>query len=173
MSDQLKLTRTSCGATSDVGLRRVSEMPVARIEPLVMLAKITEGDATPFEFSWLREGLEAYLSSNGQIPLERCLQLPTTIPKWRQSRRDIWLMKAARCIDADSVAAGCAALRAEWSAFVSRGPYRIWKEDAGPPATATPLHEALFWASRLSRSNCLGIRQIKRIAGHVFIRKCQ
>lgn len=173
MSNQFKLARKTADTAGDVGLRLVGGMPVARVEPLVMLAKITDGDATAFEHDWLRSGLDAYFNSNGQIPLERCLHLPPTIAKWRQSRRDIWLMKAAMCIDAPTVAAGCATLRAEWSAFVSRGPWRSWKEDAGPPATATPLHEALFWASRLSRSKCLGTKQIERIAGHVFAEKCR
>jgi hypothetical protein len=173
MSDQNKLMRRAGDVTSNTDLRLFGAMPVARVEPLVMLAKIKDGDATAFEQAWLCRGLDAYFSANGQIPMERCLQLPPTIAKWRQSCRDIWLMKAAGYIHAECAASGCAALRSEWITFVSRGPWRTWKEDAGPPASATPLHEALFWASRLSRSKWLGVRQINRIAGHVFTEKCR
>jgi hypothetical protein len=142
-------------------------------EPLVLLAKFTDGLATPFEVEWLRDGFAAFLSMEGAVPLERCLRLPTTIASWRRARRDSWLMKAAAVIDADDSATGSLKLQKEWNIFLSRGPWLAWKEEAGPPPNTVALQEALFWASRLSRSKSLGAKQIERIAGHVFKKKCR
>lgn len=129
--------------------------------------------AAPFEIEWLRGCFDAFLSMNGAVPLERCLRLPTTIAGWRRSRRDGWLIKAATLIEADDSPTGSAMLREEWNTFISRGPWQAWRDDSGPPRSATPLYEALFWASRFSRSKCLGAKQIERIAGHIFTKKCR
>jgi hypothetical protein len=69
MGELPKQTRRIDDATRDVGLRLLGGMPVASVEPLVMLAKIKDRDATAFEHDWLCRGLEAYFCSNGQIPL--------------------------------------------------------------------------------------------------------
>lgn len=142
-------------------------------EPLVAVARFVDGAASPSEIEWLRNSLGAFLGSNGTVPLERCLHLPTTMAGWRKSRRDGWLVIAASLIDAAGSTTGSIRLETEWNTFLSRGPWQAWRDDSEPPSEATPLAVALFWATRFNRSESLSPKQIERIAGHIFVKKCR
>lgn len=155
-------------AASDI--RDVSSISGA--EPLLAIVRFTDGGLTDSDRALLQRGCDIWLNAGGSIPLERCLGLPSTHNGLRKMRRDHWLRKAAFLIDADGSTTGSQQLEAEWNRFLSRGPWAIWRDDAEPPRDATPLSEALFWATRYNRSESLTARHIARIVGHVFMEKC-
>jgi hypothetical protein len=131
-------------------------------------ARFIKGAQTAADIAWVRQALTAYLGSAGEVPLERCLHLPSTHTAWRKTNRDQWLCKAAFLIDAEGSWSGSQKLEDEWKKFISRGPWGAWRDEENPPEHATALSEALFYATRLNRSQSLNAKQICRIAGQVF-----
>lgn len=147
---------------------------VAGAAPLRAIIRFADGDRlTEEDWLLLKNGMDAWLNASGALPLERCLGLPTTHTQMRILRRDHWLCKAAFLIDADGSTTGSQKLETEWTRFITRGAWYQWREDAGPPSAATPLSEALFWATRYNRSKSLTARHIARIVGHIFNEKCR
>lgn len=136
--------------------------------PLMALARFAAGIATDADLRLMRTAIDGYLSNSGTIPLERYLRLPNTHTAWRKSRRDSWLCKAAELIEADGHWTAAQKLEAEWNRFLTRGSWQVWRDDDAPPEYATPLSEALFYATRLNRSQSLNAKQISRIVGHIF-----
>lgn len=146
---------------------------VAGAAPLLAIVRFADGGHTRNDYALLQKGFDTWLNAGGALPLERCLGLPSTHTGMRKFRRDHWLCKAASLIDADGSTTGAQKLEAEWNKFISRGPWYIWRDDGSPPADATPLSEALFWATRYNRSESLTARHMMRIVGHVFTEKCR
>jgi hypothetical protein len=144
---------------------------VAGVAPLKALVHLVDGGLTQSDLVLLQKGVDTWLNAGGALPLERCLGLPSTHTRVRKFRRDHWLCKAASMIDADGSTTGSQKLEAEWNKFLSRGPWFIWREESEPPPEATPLSQALFWATRYNRSESLTARHIARIVGHVFTEK--
>lgn len=142
-------------------------------DPLQALAHFTDGALTESGAALLRKAFDAYLNAGGEIPLERCLGIPSTHAARRRLRRDSWLRKAAMLIDADGSWTGSQKLEAEWNRFISRGPWQAWRADDRPPPEATPLSEALFYATVCNRSDSLTVKHIARIVGHIFTEKCR
>lgn len=142
-------------------------------DPLQALAHFTDGALTERGAALLRKGIDAYLNAAGEISLERCLGIAATHSARRRLKRDTWLRKAAMLIDAGSSWAGSQKLEAEWNRFISRGPWQAWRADDHPPPEATPLSEALFYATVCNRSDSLTAKQIERITGHIFTGKCR
>ena len=142
-------------------------------DPLQALAHFTDGALTERGAALLRKGIDAYLDAGGEIPLERCLGIPSTHAARRRLRRDSWLRKAATFIDASSRWTGSQKLEAEWNKFISRGPWQAWRDGDYPPPEATPLSEALFYATVCNRSDSLTAKQIDRIVGHIFTGQCR
>jgi hypothetical protein len=142
-------------------------------DPLQAIAHFTDGAPSAGEMALLRKGFDAYLNAGGEIPLERCLGIAATHGARRRLKRDTWLRKAAMLIDAGSSWARSQKLEAEWNRFISRGAWQAWRADDHPPPEATPLSEALFYATMCNRSDSLTAKQIERITGHIFTGKCR
>jgi hypothetical protein len=140
-------------------------------DPLQAIVSFADGQFRDIDLALLQKGFDIYLNAEGAIPLERCLGIPSTHTGWRKLRRDSWLRRAALLINDDGITTGSQKLKFEWDLFISRGPWNLWRDDAEPPPDATPLSEALFWATRLNRSESLTDRQIARIVGKIFQRK--
>ncbi|HZW11900.1 MAG TPA: hypothetical protein VFF81_01745 [Noviherbaspirillum sp.] len=130
--------------------------------------RFVEGNPTKEDIAWVSNAMSTYLTGCGQLPLERCLHLPSTHGGWLHFQRDLWLCKAAALISASGSWTGAQKLAQEWNTFLSRGPWQAWRDEDSPPDYATPLSEALFYASRFNRSRSLGAKQLRRIVGHVF-----
>lgn len=145
---------------------------VAGAAPLLAFVRLADGGLTETDWELLKNGVDTWLNAGGALTLERAFGLPSTHTGLRKLRRDHWLCKAAALIDADGSSTGSQKLEVEWNKFLSRGPWFIWRDDAEPPADATPLSKALFWATRYNRSESLTARHIARIVGHIFIGKC-
>jgi len=139
-----------------------------RVDPVQAIVRFTSGQATDIDRAMLQKGFHAFLNADGAVPLERCLGIPTTPAGWRKARRDSWLCIAAGLLDAQGSAIGARALKVEWDRFISRGPWNAWRDEMDPPAGATPLSKALFYATLLNRSDSLTTRQLARIVGHIF-----
>ncbi|MGZ9045943.1 MAG: hypothetical protein ACXW24_16095 [Telluria sp.] len=141
-------------------------------DPFKAALRFVDGAPTTDDIAWVGRGFAACLVDMGAIPLERCLRLPTTPNGWRELRRDQWLCKAASLIDAQRAWVGAESLHTEWTRFIG-SLWLLWRDDESPPSHATALSEALFYATRLNRSETLGTKQIRRIVGHVFASKCR
>lgn len=133
-------------------------------DPWRSCARLADGKATVADLAWVGRAFSAFLCGNGTISLERCLRLPSTPTAWRIFHRNTWLCKAAFLIEGS----GPKQLETEWNTFISRGFWQSWRVDEHPPEYATALNEALFYATRLNRSESLGEKQIDRITRHVF-----
>jgi len=67
--------------------------PEAR-DGLMRAYEIADGRLERDDLAWLAHGFKAYLASNGSLPLERCLHLPSGDRALRRARRDYWLRLA-------------------------------------------------------------------------------
>ena len=146
--------------------------PAAETEfdPIKAAIRFVDGKPTHDDIEWMGRAFAACLMDLGAVPLERCLHLPTTPAAWRDGNRDRWLCKAAALLGTKGVSVGAKKLEAEWNRFITTL-WPQWRDDVEPPDYATPLSVALFWATRSNRSQGLGARQLRRIAGHIFLAK--
>ena len=140
-------------------------------DPLRACLRFADGVQTESDIAWVSRAFAAYLRDSGSIPLERCLHLPTTHAGWRRINRDIWLCKAARLVGHHGSWSESQRLAGEWERFISRGAWSSWRDEEAPPAYATDLSAALFYATRLNRSQGLNAKQIHRIVGHFSTEK--
>lgn len=143
------------------------------LDAVARVVRLATGTATTSDHSFVHQAAKAWLASNGDIPFERCLKLPTTPDAFRLMQRNSWICEAAKNINVSGVHSGPVHLSQQWAVFISRGPWRDWRDDAEPPSWAAPLSRALFFASRFNRGECLDKRQIARIARQVFSSKSQ
>lgn len=143
-------------------------------QAVARVIRLATGVATDEDWQAVRSAAKTWLSTKGDVPFERCLRLPTTPDAFRLMQRNYWLCEAAIHIDAASEWQGCVQLRSEWDRFMSRGPWREWRDDPDPPGWATSLSRALFFASHFHRGgDALCEKQLSRLVGHIFRRKCQ
>lgn len=137
-------------------------------DPLKACIRFVDGNPTKADIEWIGSGLHALLANMGAVPLERCLRLPNSYNTWRKLSRDQWLCKAASMFEAESSWSAAQKLEAEWTRFIQRGYWQQWRDDEYPPACASDLNMALFYATRLNRSQGLNAKQLSRIIGHSF-----
>lgn len=135
-------------------------------------ARIAAGEFTQEDLSWIQMIFDSHLRDNGSIQLERRMGLPTTYEGTRIFNRNRWLCYAALLINADSAWSAGQKLENEWNRLVTRGAWSAWRDDEQPPSNIPPLSEALFYATRLNRSESLCAQQIYRIVQHIFTGKC-
>lgn len=114
-------------------------------------------------FDWLEKGFSSWLRSGGKIPLDRYLGLPTSESKLRLLQRNQWITVAAGCIKAASAPAAAGDLAIELDRFLSRGPWREWRQAADPPADASKLRCALFHIAKANDGKSLSAKQLHRI----------
>lgn len=115
-------------------------------EPLPLLVQAASGDFDASVQRFLQAGLQRYLETGGTLPLERCLHLPTTPKGLCKARRDYWLRRAWKALEAASDWSRSLRLTEEVERFESRGIWRRWRELDTPPANVSELHGALFHA---------------------------
>lgn len=109
-------------------------------------ALIASAGADADASAWVARGLSAWLNFNGAVPLPRCLGLPTHPRDVRIRLRNLWLIEAALLIEAATpwdrakqLAAACKRFDdLQWPAWQGAVPL--------PPARATQLQAALFFA---------------------------
>jgi hypothetical protein len=140
--------------------------------PIDHAARLAAGQADPDALLWLQQGLAEWIREDGAMRLERCLRLPTTPARLRLLQRDFWLFEAARALECASSWHGAVQLAGELATFISRGPWRIWRNQPAPPDEASKLRRALFHVARLRGGRTLSEKQVYRIVGHVFQQKC-
>ena len=151
----------------------LDELTGEDVEAVARVVRLAMGKATQEDQQFVHRAAKAWLMSNGSIPFERGLRLPSTPDAFRRMQRDVWLCHAMREMRAATDWEASSQLLREWDHFLSRGPWRTWRDDPEPPPWATPLQCALFFASRFNRGNSLGERQLYRITRHVFRLKSQ
>jgi len=136
--------------------------------PIAALQRFASGRPLPSDVAWMCKGVSGYVNCAGLVPLERCLQLPRTPNSRRIDLRNNWLREVARLLDRDKKWAGCAEIEVRWTAFVTRGNWRLWRDQAAPPIEIDDIEKALFYATRHNKGRVLNHRQIVRVCGHVF-----
>jgi hypothetical protein len=62
---------------------------------LLLATDVAEGRVGTQAAHWLAAGLRAWLRADGQVSLERCLQLPRRPDAARRALRDFWLRAAS------------------------------------------------------------------------------
>jgi hypothetical protein len=143
-----------------------------KLKSVARIARIAAGTATQEDMGWLQGVFDSHLRDNGTVPLERRMGLPKTYDADRVFKRNRWLCHAALHIGADGSWAAAKKLEYEWNRFITRGAWPAWRDDEQPPNNIPPLSEALFYATRLNRSESLCAQQIYRIVQHIFTGKC-
>lgn len=140
------------------------------------LWRFAQGTETPAELRELRRAVRSFFRFEGQIPLTRILHMPASHAGFRKATRNEYLVQAAKLVHVPPGASGVDRLYCVWQVFVTRGPWREWRDDAEPPQDASDLQSALFYATRYTAerdgSRYLDARQLRRIVGHIFIEKC-
>jgi hypothetical protein len=106
-------------------------------------ANVAAGCIGRTEAALLQKGFEAWLHSNGAVPLERCLHLPTSPKAMARVRRDKWLNAAWQLIDAPGAWLRSVALARELATFEARI-WPAWRHNDAPPEGASDLRRALF-----------------------------
>ena len=123
-----------------------------------------EGD----DLEWLCRGFRAFLVSDGKVPLERCLRLPTSKRALRRAHRDHWLRKAwALTNDRLSPWRRSEQLAQDIRRF-GAGKWSRWSGLDAVPAEATALDEVLFEAFRSHERVPSTAMQLHNIAGQRF-----
>lgn len=141
------------------------------IDPLKACMRFVDGSPTREDIAWVGRAFNSLLANMGEIPLERHLHLPNSFTAWRKSSRDEWLRKAAFLLDASSGWSAAQKLEAEWRKFIQRGSWQQWRHEEHPPEDSSALNRALFYATKLNKSQGLTAKQLSRIVGHSFIAK--
>lgn len=115
---------------------------------------------------WLQNGFAAWLRCGGALPLHQCLALPSTESKLKRSKRDQWIVVAAALIDARNDWAAANELAIELDRFITRGPWRAWRDANAVPHDASRLRAALFHIAVSNGGKSLSTRQFQRVIGH-------
>ncbi len=100
------------------------------------------------DVDWLCQGFRAFLASEGKIPLERCLRLPTSARALRRARRDHWLRRAWNEMGDDVSPWRRSEMLATEIRRFATGRWLRWTHLEHIPAGASALDEALFEAFR-------------------------
>ena len=133
-----------------------------------LLVRLMTCTTTEADRRALSRAVQSWVRDEGALSLQRHLGLPTRPAGLRRLRRDGHLIDAAREIEAEGKWFGALELERQLRDFVSRGPWRSWRDDGGPPADASRLRRALFYAVRFGDGETLSAKQLVRIVGHVW-----
>jgi hypothetical protein len=136
------------------------------------VARFVNASPSLSDLKWLADAFGSWLKVDGDIPLERCLHLPTTQNAFRVMKRNQWICDAIALLPDRDLWVASTRLATEWNEFIARGPWRFWRGESDPPADASPLSRCLFYATSHNRGLAVGEKQISRIAGHLFSQKC-
>lgn len=130
-----------------------------------LLNALAGGRRTPEDVEMVWIAAQSWLENGCTQPIHRFLRLPPTPGKLTDATRNLWLRRAAKQINIECASATSEArkLRHEIDAFVNRGPWRYWRDQQAPPADASELRKALFYAMKFNNGDTLSERQIYRI----------
>lgn len=128
-----------------------------------MAIRVSEGICGEPERLWLCEGFAIWYRAGGEVPLDRCLRLPSTFKKLRAIERRHYLLMAAAEIEADGIWCKCVLLAEELQQFIARGAWKRWKDLAAPPGGTSQLRTALFHIARLNAGRALTARRVFEI----------
>jgi hypothetical protein len=95
--------------------------------------------------AWAASALSAWLRTEGVRPLQYFLGLPRTARKTQQWLRDLWILEAAKHIEAPTEWQRACKLAEEIKRFESRL-WPHWCSEKLPPTRATPTQACLFFA---------------------------
>lgn len=115
--------------------------------------------------------IDRWVEDGNARPLEAYLALPNTAARRRRYRRDKWLTRAARQLDAPGPWSLAQALKEELDMFASRGPWLAWRDDGAPPEGASELRTALFYAMRFNGGDDLSVRTLFEVVRSVSTEK--
>ena len=139
-----------------------SRRPMSRSEG-GLLEALSSGKPSQAAYDSLWMAAQIWLGYGGGIPLERFAGLPKTGRTLTLATRDLWLRQAAKGLQPGSVFAQAHELASELEKFITRGPWRSWSESAHPPAEASELRTALFYAAKFNDGKVISERQIHRV----------
>ncbi|MDP1649652.1 MAG: hypothetical protein Q8M01_15830 [Rubrivivax sp.] len=126
-----------------------------------LAARLARGEVDAEALRWMRDGFAAWSRAGGEVSLERCLRLRSTPFQRRVRQRNAWLSELARLVDAEPGEGPIARrVHGAWESFLSRGPWRSWRDLDTPPAGAAELHVALYWCSKFNDGDSLSVWHI-------------
>lgn len=137
-------------------------------DPMEMLGLVAAGSFDARTLAWVQRGMAAYMRAGGEVQFERCFHLPNTFARRRLMQRNVWLAEAAKHVSCTSSWLGAVALVDELNTFLSRGLWNAWRDLPQPPEGASELRTALYHVAKANDGKSLSVKQVHRIAGHVF-----
>ena len=133
-------------------------------DPLRVATLVAAGEFNNDVREWLTARFAAWLNAQGEVPLERCLRLPSTAAKLRQALRDLWLSRLSAAMTAESSTwLRSVRISTELQSFLQRGPWLQWRHRTDPPPETDSFRAALFYVARANGGDGLSPRQIHRI----------
>ena len=123
----------------------------SELQAIEFAARCASGSDGESEGRWMRNGLAAWLRSGCTKSLERCLHLPSTEAERKRMLRNFWIVEAAAQMPASSEFAQSKELEREFNNFLSRGPWKAWRDIGEPPPGASKLRAALFHIAHENR----------------------
>ena len=129
---------------------------------LNLLEALAAGKPNQAAYESLWMAASTWLAYGGGIPLERFAGLPKTSPALTQASRDLWLRRAAKGIQPGTPFAQANELAGEFEKFITRGPWLTWRMSQHPPAQASELRTALFYAAKFNGGELILARTIYR-----------
>jgi hypothetical protein len=136
----------------------------AHRDGLIRAHDIADGRIDVEDVGWLVRGFKAYLASEGTLPLERCLHLPTGDRALRRARRDSWLRQAWDRLDSEVSAWRRSEQLAEAVRRFRTTKWPRWRALGAAPEHATRVEQALFEAFRSHERIPATAMQIHNIA---------
>lgn len=131
---------------------------------LVRAYDIADGRIDVEDMGWLVRGFKAYLASDGTLPLERCLHLPTGDRALRRARRDSWLRQAWERLGEEVSPWQRSERLADVVNRFRTTKWPRWRALGAAPDHATDVEQALFEAFRSHERIPATAMQIHNIA---------
>lgn len=137
--------------------------------PLDLALLVAAGQFDESVLDALQRGFATFINRDGgNLTLERCLRLPTSAKRFREAQRDLWLARVVGATEGTSLWARYVAASATLDAFLSRGPWRAWRDLKDPPAGTSSLRVALFYTAKFNDGEGLAPKTVGRRIGHIF-----
>ena len=137
-----------------------------KIDPFEALSRYSSRKPRDPEEAWIQSKINSWFKAEGELSLDRCFGV--TYSRWCRFQRDRYLQEAALLVGVNGILPVSKKLEAEWSKFISRGPWNAWRRDLSPPPDAAPLNVALFWATLHNKSQSLTAKRIEQILKNIF-----
>jgi len=132
---------------------------------LVRAQRVANDALEPDDISWLCKGFSAFLASDGRLPLERCLRLPTNERALRRARRDHWLCCAWLELDPTLTAWRRSEMLATEVQRFQAGRWLRWSALEQAPQDVSAVDVALFEAFKAYERVPSTAMQLHNIAG--------